>query len=225
MGIYLWVLYLVTIFCVATDKANFMLVSKFAGGLEEELATNSINVSYQFKNGNSTISRCFNHSSVGEKLANWGYSTNQNVKLQAATTNPIACSASSCQFAESYVESLSVLSYQISYPHTPPTGIGSSYSLIVTNNSAAAISLTGLQFTLRSDAALQDAPAISTSSIWGVNLSSVSQSVGACYGVNNGVCNVMYDLLNTKATSLPSFSNRVTDFESAFRTIKFHNQH
>ena len=123
--------------------------------------------------------RCFNHGNVGEKLADWGHSSNQDTKLQANTANPIACSASSCQFAEPYIESLSVLSYQISYPNTPPTGIGSSYSLVVTNNSSAAISLTGLQFTLRADAAMQDAPAISTSSIWGVNLSSVSQSVGA----------------------------------------------
>ena len=195
---------------LTTDKANFMVVSQFDGGLERGLATKSINVSYQFKNGNSTISRCFNHGNVGEKLADWGHNANEDAKLQATATNPIACSASSCQFAEPYVESLSVLSYQISYPNTPPTGIGSSYSLVVTNNSAAAISLTGLQFTLRADAAMQDAPAISTSSIWGVSLSNVSQSVGQCYGVNNGVCNVMYDLTLSSSQTLAANGGSIT---------------
>lgn len=188
---------------LTTHKSNFMITNMLDGGSEDALSSNSINISYKYQNGNSSVTKCFNHGSAGEKLASWTHSdTNKANSLQAHSGNPIACSSSSCEFAESYTESAAILTYQISYPNTPPTGIGSSYNLVVTNNSSAPVNLTGLQFTLRSDAALQDAPAITTSSIWGVNLSGVTQTVGQCYGVNNGVCDVMYDLTLSSTQTL-----------------------
>lgn len=184
---------------LTTDKANFLIANKFKGGAQEELSSGSMSVAYTFKNGNSTFSRCLSNDKNGEALAGNGGLLSAK-QTQSNSGNPIACSSSSCQFAGTYTESLPVLTYQVSYPNIVDpsqglvTGISGTYDLVVTNNSSANISLTGLQFTLRTDAALQDAPALTSSNLWGTYLSDVTQSVGQCYGINNGICDVIYDL-------------------------------
>jgi GH18 family chitinase len=123
-----------------------------------------------------------------------------NVALTASTVGGYSTSISPTSVVTSSTppititntKSAAAFSYQVYYPSTAAgvTGIGNSYNLILTNNSSQPITLTNMNFTLRSGAAMQNVITASNAPNGG---SLQSHSTGSCYGVNNGICDVIYN--------------------------------
>lgn len=89
------------------------------------------------------------------------------------------------------------LSYQItpSVAAGSTTGIGSYYTLIISNNSTNPINLAALQFTARSDAGMEDElQNLTQVNLSGGQITKVTTSTQSCYGVNNSVCDIQYNL-------------------------------
>ncbi len=106
------------------------------------------------------------------------------------------------------------LTYQVYYASNTSTasGIGNSYSLIITNNSSQTLQLSQMLFTLRSDAAMTDVITNAEAPNGGTL---AGYTKGQCYGVNNGVCDVNYkfNLGWGNATSLaPGATITITGF-------------
>lgn len=123
-----------------------------------------------------------------------------NVALTASTVGGYSTSISPTSVVTSSAppititntKSAAAFSYQVYYPSTASgvTGIGNSYNLILTNNSSQPITLTNMNFTLRSGAAMQNVITASQAPNGGTLQ---SHSTGSCYGVNNGICDVIYN--------------------------------